>query len=236
MISDFRSGLTFWWRGWGHLLKHRSLLSVAIMPLILSGLFAFGFVWLIFSYLPFWVHSLIGAVIGIAAGFWYDLIYYPLIIGGGLVVFVAALYVSFLLLRLVAVPFYALLAERTLNQLGKTTDTSWPTLLRMFRSCLVKTLILLLIGVVLFVFSFVPVLNVLAIAAALFIMAFDCMDFAFEACGMGLRKRVTYLIRERAQWSGMALGLALTLPIPGLTLLVIPGAVVGCALILKEHK
>jgi hypothetical protein len=33
----------------------------------------------------------------------------------------------------------------------------------------------------------------------------------------------------------MAAGLALTLPLPGLTLLIIPGAVVGAAIIVKNE-
>lgn len=236
MISDFREGLTFWWRGWAYLFQHRNLFVVALIPVLIAVLFACGFLWLIFSYLPLWVHGLIGSAASWASGFWYDLIYYPLVIGAGAVVFIAALYVSFLLLRLVAVPFYSLLAERTLVQQGRTTHASWRMMLRMFRSSLVKTILLLFVGLLLFVFSFIPVLNFVAMTCALLIMGFDCMDYAFEAKGMGLRARLRYLARERWQWLGMAAGLALTLPIPGLTLLVVPGAVVGCALILKEHE
>jgi CysZ protein len=89
-------------------------------------------------------------------------------------------------------------------------------------------------GVFLFVLSFIPVINLLAVAAAMFLLAFDCMDYALEARRLKFRQRLRYVFRNKAQWAGMATGLALTLLLPGLTLLVIPGAVTGAALNLKE--
>ncbi len=68
------------------------------------------------------------------------------------------------------------------------------------------------------------------------VLAFDSLDYSFEALGMGFRERLRYLIKEWSQWFGMATSLALTLLMPGLTLLIIPGAVVGAALILKEQN
>ena len=84
-------------------------------------------------------------------------------------------------------------------------------------------------------FLFVPVLNLLAVSAAMLLLAFDSMDYSFETLGWGLRQRLRYLRREWVQWSGMAAGLALTLLLPGLTLLVIPGAVVGAAMLVKAE-
>ena len=236
MISEFRSGLMFWWRGWGYLLSNRHLLVYALLPILFAVLFAGGAMWLVFTQLSGWVHALIGAVGGVAGGFWYDFIYYPLAVGGGIVVFVATIYVSYVGQKLFAVPFYSLLAEKALVQLGKKPQTSWANAIRMFKSGLVKAVLMLAAGLILFVFSFVPLLNVLAIACALLILATDCMDYSFECMGMGLRQRMAYLWRERVQWAGMAAGLALTLPVPGLTLLVIPGAIVGSAMILKVRE
>lgn len=236
MMSDFRSGLTFWWRGWAHLLQNRKLLVYALMPALFAIAFAGGFVWMIFTYLGGWVQGLVVAISGITSGFWYDVIYYPLVVGSGLIVFIASIYASYLGQKILAVPFYSLLAEKTLVQAGKKTRSSWSDALRMLKTGLAKTLLLLLVGLVLFVFSFIPVLNIVAISCALFILAFDCIDYSFECMGMNLKQRLRYLFRERAQWAGMAAGLALTLLVPGLTLLVIPGAIAGGALILKEHE
>jgi uncharacterized protein involved in cysteine biosynthesis len=237
MMSDFRDGLSFWWLGWGYVFRNRSLLAVAVMPALLALLFTAGFTYVIYMHLGVWVHSFISTVIGLASGFWYDIAYYPLVLGGGLVVLIASVYVAFVLQLGLAVPFNSVLAQKTLERRGLSTEISWSDTLRMLKTGIFKTLILLVLGLVLFVFSFVPMLNLLAITAALFIMAFDLMDYSFDAAGiMGFRRRLGYLFKYRAQWAGMAAGLALTLLVPGLTLLVTPGAVVGCALIMKEPE
>jgi uncharacterized protein involved in cysteine biosynthesis len=85
----------------------------------------------------------------------------------------------------------------------------------------------------LFVFSFVPGINVLAFVLTLMMLSFDCMDYTFDAMGLGLRDRLLYLTARWQQWAGMATSLALTLLVPGLTLLMVPGAVVGAAVIFK---
>ena len=235
-MSDFKKGFSFWWRGWGYILTHPGLLATALLPALLALGFAVGFIWIMWTYLGLWVQQLITAVLGAGTGLWYSLAYYPLLLGGGLVVFLSALYVSFLLHAFLAVPFYSMLAEKTLRQLGLPTQSGWSSLWRMFRVSAIKALLLLIMGVFLFVLSFVPVLNVAAMLMALMVMAFDCVDYSFECLGYGLSRRLSYLVRERNQWLGMATALALTLLLPGLTLLITPGAVVGGALILKEQE
>ncbi|MGE0527174.1 MAG: EI24 domain-containing protein [Bdellovibrionales bacterium] len=241
MIADFRGGLAFYWRGWQYIATHRSLMALALFPFFLSLASVALFFWLLWSYLPLWIQSLISGVLGLASGFWYDLLYYPMIIGGGVLAFVALLYVTYVLHTLIAVPFYSALAERTRIQLGKKENISlgfgrWLAMTaRMMWVSVVKALLLLGAGLILFLCSFIPVLNILAALGALLILAFDCMDYTFEVHGMDLRARLDYLFRERAQWAGMAAGLGLTLLIPGLTLLAIPGAVVGGALIMKNE-
>ncbi len=141
-------------------------------------------------------------------------------------------------LRLIAVPFFSLVVERTLHRLGKKSGGTrmWKQTFKMFRVSVVKTLMFLGLGGVLLLFSFLPVLNIFAYTAALFLVAFDCMDYSLEAVGYGLGQRMRYMFREWSQWTGMAAGLALTLLLPGSTLLVIPGAVVGAALIFKPEN
>jgi uncharacterized protein involved in cysteine biosynthesis len=235
-MADFGRGLTFWLHGWTYLFGHRRLLAVAMLPMLISFFFCFLVIWLTWTHVGLWVQQLIGLILGQATGWWYDLLYYPLAVGGGILVFLATIYVAFVVHNLVAIPFYSLLADRTLVQLGKKRgDSSWRSSLRLLRVGVLKSILLLAMGVVLFVFSFVPFLNLLAVTGALMILAFDCMDYAFDGVGFSLRQRLGYLLREWAQWLGMAAGLALTLLVPGLTLLIVPGAVVGSALILKDR-
>jgi uncharacterized protein involved in cysteine biosynthesis len=142
---------------------------------------------------------------------------------------------------LAAVPFNSLLAARTLRQLGKSVDEArlkreWMVhTLRMIAVSLVKSVFLLCAGLLFFLLSFFPILNLLALAGTFLLLAGDCMDYSFEAMGFGLGRRAGYLFSHRMQWAGMATGLGLTLLVPGLTFLVIPGAVAGAAMIFKGN-
>jgi uncharacterized protein involved in cysteine biosynthesis len=106
----------------------------------------------------------------------------------------------------------------------------------MLRVSLLKSLALLPLGFCLFVFSFLPVLNLISLAGAMMVLAFDCMDYSLEALGLGFRRRIRYMRRHLAQWLGMWGGLAWTLIVPGLTLLIIPGAIVGAAMVVKSES
>jgi CysZ protein len=236
---DFHEGLWFWFTGWRHLLRNRALLWVAFLPILISTGAAVGLVWLLWVNLPRWVQMIV-AWIGFSPGWVHHLLYYPLLVSGALIALFSSVYVLYLGQSLIAVPFYAFLADRTLTQAGKKPNDSrmwkeWARhTLRMIRVSLMKFILLLAVGVVLFVFSFLPVLNVFTLTGALMILALDCMDYSLDPLGLGLRQRISYYRRNWAQWLGMAVGLGLTLLLPGLTLLIIPGAVVGAAIIVKD--
>ncbi|NJL25325.1 MAG: hypothetical protein HC902_09195 [Calothrix sp. SM1_5_4] len=122
-MSAFRRGLLFWWHGWRYLLGRRGLLVFAVLPMLISSAFAFGFLWLMYSRIGLWAESFVSAAIGLSSGFWYDLVFYPLVFGGWSRDFLFALYLVYILHALVAIPFYSLLAERTLRQEGCLVET-----------------------------------------------------------------------------------------------------------------
>jgi CysZ protein len=239
--QDFYHGFWFWVRGWRYLLGHRRLVAAAMMPILISTGSALWLVWLLWTHLPAWVQILVGWM-GLHPGWMQHILYYPILISGALLALFGSVYVMYLAQSLIAVPFYSYLADRTLGQLGKKPDheQTWQewTLhsLRIFKVSVIKFIVLMAVGIVLFVFSFVPVFNIFTLTAALMLVALDCMDYSLDALGLGARARVAYYSRNLAQWLGMAVGLGLTLIIPGLTLLVIPGAVVGAAIIVKNER
>jgi CysZ protein len=241
MALDFHSGLLFWLRGWGHLLRRRRLLAAAAAPITISTGAAAATVWLLWTHLPHWVHTLVSWV-GLRPGWTHEIFYYPLLVSSALLALFSSIYVMYLSQSVIAVPFYSYLADRTLGQLGKKPEIqrTWKQWilhsLSMIRVSLIKLIVLVVVGAVLFGFSFLPVLNVFALIGALMILALDCMDYSLDALGLGFRARMGYYARNWAQWLGMALGLGLTLLIPGFTLLIIPGAVVGAAIIVKNER
>jgi CysZ protein len=237
---DFHEGLCFWIKGWRLLFQNRSLLGVALLPILISTGAAAALIWLLWVNLPHWVQILV-TWIG-ASGWVHHLLYYPLLVSGALLALFSSVYVLYLAQSLIAVPFYSFLADRTLGMCGKKPNDQkmWREWIahtfKMVRVSLTKFIFLLCVGLVLFVFSFLPVLNVFTLTGAMLILAMDCMDYSLDPFGLGFRQRMSYYRRNWAQWLGMAAGLALTLLLPGFTLLIIPGAVVGAAIIVKSER
>lgn len=240
MINDFLAGMTAWLQGWKMILLRRQLMAVAMIPFMLSFVGAVAAFYFIGIYYPATFASLSASLLALLPAFVSNILYYPLMVLVGLIIAVGVLYLIYVLHALIATPFYALLAERTLQLEGKGAQdfTSWrewsANMVTMLRVSILKALVFVILGAFLFLASFVPVINILAAMAAMFLLAWDCMDYSLEARRLKFRQRLGYFFRNKAQWAGMAFGLALTLLLPGLTLLVIPGAVAGAALILKD--
>lgn len=240
MKQGFFDGFTFWLRGWRLLLGHGSLIALAIVPFLIA-VSAGGFAtYLLFTNLSAWVTAFVTWMLGGSTGIWVQLVYYPLLVGTGLVFFIGSVFVGYVAHLILAIPFYALLAERALAILGMKPAApfdfkAWVrNSLRMFRISVVKGILFLVFGVILFILSFIPLVNILAVLGTLMILSFDLLDYSLESLSYGLRQRFRFILERRKMWVGMACGLGLTLFVPGLTFVVAPGAVVGGALLLKE--
>lgn len=219
--------------GWRQILTNRRLMAIAIVPFLISFFAAVAAIWAAWIYHPIFLAAFLPAWVQTLPGPWHGLVYYPVAFASGVLAALASLYVIYILHAILAVPFYALLAERALAMEGKRTVGSGFNF-RLLAQGLIKGLVFIGAGLLLFVLSFIPVVNLLAVTGTLLLLAYDCMDYSLEAKGLDWRERLRYMRMHRAQWAGMAGALALTLLLPGLTLLVIPGAVVGAAMILNE--
>ncbi len=239
-MPGFFDGLTFWMRGWRLLLGHSSLITLAIIPFLIAVSVGGLATYVLFTNLSIWVTGFVSWMIGTSAGIWVQLAYYPLLIGTGIVFFIGSIFVGYVAHVILAIPFYSLLAERALAVLGLKPESpfdfkAWArNSLRMFRISAVKGILFLTLGVILFVLSFIPIVNVVAVVGTLMIVSFDLLDYSLESLSYGLRQRFAFMLKRRKMWFGMACGLGLTLFIPGLTFVVAPGAVVGGAILLKE--
>lgn len=235
MKAGFVAGFFFWLRGWGFLLSHRTLILLAALPMALAFTLV-GFVGLkIWAWVSPTAHMLSTLILGDTqmSSWLLSALYYPLLIGIALLLVVASVVLTYLLHALLSVPFNGWLAERTLalkSAGAATAHSTW----HMIRVGLVKTLIFLVFGVILFILAFVPVVNIAALAVTLLLLAFDFLDYGFEARRLGFRERLRFVFQHKAVMAGMVSALALTMLIPGLTLVIAPGAVVGGALLLAD--
>lgn len=221
------------------LLGDRILLALSVIPLFISATIGIITMSYLFHHLGDWVRSLLSQLFGGMPEFLHYL-YYPMLLGTALLVILAVVFLAYVVQSVVAVPFYSLMAERTLVLAGAREDQPfhlgrWTReSLHMLRVALVKAFLFLSLGALLFLLSFVPVVNVFAVFGALLLMAFDLLDYSFEAMRFGLRRRLRMVARHKRMWAGMAAALGLTTLVPGLTLILAPGAVIGAALIFKE--
>ncbi len=144
----------------------------------------------------------------------------------------------YMVIRLVASPFYTLLAERTLVELGSRHAASYSLRdahtwlfisLRMLMVSLLKTLLFTVASAILFVVSFIPVLNIIATLGFMHMLAFDISDYAFEAMEWPLSRRWAHFRNHAMTYTGLACGMGITMLIPGLNLILLPAAVVGAS-------
>ncbi len=157
----------------------------------------------------------------------------------GLLILGVGIYVS---VRVVAGPFYSYLAEQTLVKLGARADQpfklgTWIRITgRMLIVSLIRALIMAVAGMMLFVLSFVPVLNIAAALGFMLILAVDISDYGFEAMEWSLKKRFVHVKANLQTYLGMACGLAITTLVPGLNLILLPAAVVGACVTMSRTR
>jgi uncharacterized protein involved in cysteine biosynthesis len=222
------------------LLRYSKLRNIAIFPLIVD-LIIFGVVvYLIcFLYLPTMVTGILAES---GTGFWASI----LKAGAQTLAFVMGLIVSgiatFALGSWIASPFNSLLAEKSLVYFGAREESAFDTkkwlktTLTMAAVGMIRSAILLLLGVALFVLSFVPVLHIPILFIGFFIISTDCLDYSLESLELNLRERFRYYSKHFMQISGFATGLGLTFLVPGLSFFLMPAAVVGAAHMAAENK
>lgn len=241
-LRQVSNGFVHIWLGCDLLLKERSLRKWAIIPFLIDITLVLIGVFMGFALISDWVAAAL-AFIGLTGlGFWSQLatfLFSALLWIGYLI---ALIYGTFLVATVIAAPFHALLAERALIILGVIEDRPFHlgdwlvTSIRMLGVGLAKAALFLFIGIFIFIGSFVPGLNILSSFVAMLILAFDSMDYSFEAQRFGFFERLSRFRIQLPQAFGMAGGLAVTIFIPGLTLMLLPCSVVGSAVLVQRSR
>jgi uncharacterized protein involved in cysteine biosynthesis len=248
-VGDFGRGLSHARAGLLYLMKNKSLIKWAVAPLLVGFLLFFVFIVSGFGLISGWVASALAVVssglgwIGLG-GVTFLMTFANVVISGLLwvIYLVVVIYGTYLITTIVAAPFNSLLAEQTLMVAGAIEDKKfevgrWVSVtLKMLMIGIVKSIIFLLLGLIIFACSFVPILNIISSFCALLIIAFDSMDYSFEILEMSLSQRFRFFQNHFLHFSGAASFLGLTLFIPGITLLILPFSVVGSAVALAEMR
>lgn len=164
----------------------------------------------------------------------------------GVMVFVVGLALSVLTFTAVTLvigdPFYEKLSERVEEDLGGLPDGGdlpfWRSLLRSVRDSLVTLMYVLMFTIPLFVLGFVPVVGqtVVPVVGALvsgFFLTVELTALAMERRGLRRRDRFALLRSNLSVSLGFGVPLFLAFMLPLVSVVVMPGAVAGAAMLVR---
>lgn len=235
--KSFVSGLSVLSGGFHHCLKNKKLLFLAVLPIVIAVLcisfFYSPLYTLVYKFLEHRVISTDGFDFwGGAALLWIVKLLIKVLSA------VASFVCFYILLQVVYIPFCSLLAEAVLRGKGIVQIQGVSGMLSynfsMFKVGLLKAVLLVFIGFVLFVTSFLPLLSFLPLYFALMVLAYDSFDYGLELYGFNLNQRSTFARKEFFMLNGHAGVLFALSFLPGLLLLTLPFSVVGASLKLGE--
>lgn len=146
--------------------------------------------------------------------------------------------VFYILLQFIYIPFCSFLAEWVLVNKGIKKFDGLGSMLKfnlsMAKTGLLKSLVLIALGLIFFVTSFFPVLSFLPLYFALIVLSYDSFDYGLELYGLKLSERSLFCRKEFGLINGHAGMLFLLSFVPGFLLLTLPFSVIGASLILGD--
>jgi CysZ protein len=240
-VRDFITGVRFFGRGLGILLRSPRLLLLGALPAVLTTLLLTGGL----VALAFWIDDLAALVTPFAddwASGWQTAVR----ITAGVMVFGAAItigLISFSALTLaIGAPFYEAIAEKVEDDLGLAPGEDlpfWRALGLGLRGGLALVLRSLLFTIPLVIAGFIPVLGqtvvpvLLALVAAWF-FALELVAVTYYRRGMTLKEQRKTLAKRRGLALGLGLPASLLCVIPLLAIIVMPVAFTGGVLVAHE--
>ena len=152
------------------------------------------------------------------------------------VLFVILLF--YVVLQILYIPFCAFISERILSNKGTVELNSFKEILlfnlKMMKIGLFKAVLVALIGLLLFLSSFLPFLALFPLYFGFLILSFDSFDYGLELYGLTLSERKFFMESSFLMINGHGLILFLLSFIPGLVLLTLPFSVAGASATLGE--
>lgn len=223
-ISRYFKGMQIFFSGWHLFWQHKAIrrlayapIAISLVVLVVGGIYGFDVIpWIIGIVTPYLSGSLGGFVL--------------FLVSVVLHIIYAVLLIVFLFLssNLLAIPFNAIIAEKTMSLVGgdyfePKTKAEWLKFnASMLMTGLVKTLLVLILGVFVFVLSFIPFVGPVASFFSIFVLAFDSCDYGLELKNKKLKQRMDFIKKYFWELSGYTTVMAVTFLIPGLNFFLLP--------------
>jgi len=146
--------------------------------------------------------------------------------------------IFYVLLQILYIPFCAMIADLVLRDKGVVELKGFNQILsynlKMFKVGILKAVFVALIGVLLFLSSFLPFLALLPLYFGFLVLSYDSFDYGLELYGLSLTERRFFMESSFMMVNGHGLILFLLSFIPGLVLLTLPFSVAGASQTLGE--
>lgn len=229
-FQSFVNGLRFWW-------AHKNLVALSIVPIFLHIC--------CITLSLYWSASNIKTVMDHllkAPEIWYQyLYYYPVLVIIGAAMLLATFVVASLAGNLINIPFYDVLAEKTLKLNGQLVEESglrpWAAkAARNFRAMLKRTVLIIVLSILLFIVGLFPFLGAVVGPISILILATDIMDYSFDHLDLSFSQRIQFVRTHFWQVTGFASGVGLTTLVPVINFFVMPGQVVAGTKMVAEVK
>ncbi|HKQ80541.1 MAG TPA: EI24 domain-containing protein [Blastocatellia bacterium] len=222
-LYHFVWGVRFFFSGMRTLIRHSELLSLSLVPMLLTLVLLLGLA---------------------AAGAWAVGWYFGDFLGAGLrivaqilaflLVLLIACFLYLPLARVLLAPFAEALSRRThvinTGQTVRQSNQSWARAmwegLKLVMFQLVITLVVLALGL-----AFPPVGAPVGVAVAIFLGGLDFFDVPLSTQGLGLRKKLGVIWRNKSLALGFGAAVYLALLIPVINMLALPVGVIGATLL-----
>ncbi len=234
MIRGFRlylEGFRFW-------LRHRPLVRISFIPLIVNITCVTTILALTVTHVP----DLAARILPSPSVWYLAIVYY----GGMVVLGGIALLTSFIMASLLAnllnIPFYDYLAERALILHGTIKPTGhglrfWMTRTGKNLAAMARKLVVIcFLSVLILILNLIPGLSLLVIPIGALVLTSDLLDFSFDQFAMTFSERMHFYRSNFLTIVGFAAGVAVVSAIPVINLIAMPGQVVAASFLLGSHR
>lgn len=223
-IGEYFKGMSIFFKGWALFWENKSLRRLAFIPLIIS------FLVLIAGLVMGWqlVPSAMALITPYLGDFFQGFLLFLVTAIFHIIYFALLVVFLFLFANILAIPFNALIAERAMILSGADffqpkSKREWLKYnMQMLTTGLLKTFVVICLGVAMFFLSFFPVLSAMATFFGVFVLAFDSCDYALELKNKNLKNRWQFVKENFWQLCGYTTVMSVSFLIPGLNFFLLP--------------
>lgn len=230
-LKRYILGFSILFRGADYFLGHKALRRLALWPLLLAVTLLFLGIYSVVQWIP-WLQEFFLAqltqLVGPFESWWWQALFWL----AGVFLYLASFFMvlgsTYFIALVLAIPFNAQIAEKTLELKGFTyhEPKSWRDWLafnlQMAYTAVWKLLLLLVLAVPIFVISLIPGVGWLAGLYGVFLVAYDSLDYALELKAYKFSQRLAFVRQYFPELLGYSTLIAVFMVLPLVNLLLLP--------------